>query len=108
MKKRKNRESVIKESMYDERWQLFRRFPAPLAAQLAAGILENAQIPTYRLDSTVSLYMRGRGTSLLYVRACDMDRAERILAELDQGEPLSEEELAEEALKYKAPEDGGE
>jgi len=93
--------------MYDERWKLFRRCPNPLEAQLAAGILENAQIPTYRLDSTINLYMQGRGTSLLYVRACDMDQAERILAELDQAEPLSEEELAEEALKYKTPDGGG-
>ena len=90
--------------MYDENWQELRRFPNPMEASIAAALLENEHIPCYQLNATISFIMRRRGESGLYVRACDIDQAERLLMELEKTESLSAEELAEEAMKYDAPE----
>ena len=80
----RRKKEVKRESLYDENWVLLRRFNTPLEAEMAADLLKQASVPTYQLNSTVNLYMRGRGESNLYVRACDLDQAVRVLREMSE------------------------
>ena len=89
------KKEVKRESLYDENWVLLRRFNNPLEAAIAADLLKQMKVPSYQLDSTVNLYMGGRGESNLYVRACDLDQAVRVLRELDQSEPSEEEQAGD-------------
>lgn len=89
-------ESYMKkaESLYDTSWKLFRFFPNQIDAALAVQLLEQAKIPCYRHDGSVGVHLPGIGGSHVYVQACDLDEANRLLSdvELDPGDDHFEEE----------------
>ena len=49
-------------------------------------ILEAENIPVYKLDGAIGVHLPGLGGSKVYVRGCDLDRAERILKEIESGQ----------------------
>ena len=74
------------ESLYDEEWKLLRHIPNQILAAMAVQILEAENIPVYKLDGAIGVHLPGLGGSKVYVRGCDLDRAERILKEIESGQ----------------------
>ena len=71
------------ESLYDTSWKLLKFFPNQIDAAVAVQILEQAKIPCYRHDGSIGVHLPGIGGSHVYVQACDLDEAKRLL--LDEG-----------------------
>ncbi len=89
--------NVNGEPLGDPRWGELRFYWKSLEADFAVNVLEGQGIPAYRLGDASEVYWRGRGGAKVYVRECDRDRAERILAEMESEAGVSEEELSAEA-----------
>ena len=92
-------ESYMKkaESLYDTSWKLLRFFPNQIDAAIAVQLLEQAKIPCYRHDGSVGVHLPGIGGSHVYVQACDLDEANRLLSEVEicPGDDHPEEEETE-------------
>ena len=78
-------ESYMKksESLYDTSWKLLRFFPNQIDAAVAVQLLEHAKIPCYRHDGSVGVHLPGIGGSHVYVQACDLDEASRLLTDME-------------------------
>ena len=71
------------ESLYDTSWKLLRFFPNQIDAAVAVQLLEQAEIPCYRHDGSVGVHLPGIGGSHVYVQACDLDEASRLLTDME-------------------------
>ena len=71
------------ESLYDENWKLFRHFPNQTVAAMALQLLQAEDIPSYSLDGSIGVHLPGLGGSKIFVRGCDFDKAEKLLADLE-------------------------
>lgn len=87
------------ESLYDERWMLLKEMPGQMSAGMLMDLLSQAGIPSYKIDQIIGHYWQGRGTSCVYVKACDRDMALAILSEFESASGIPEEELEKEALE---------
>ena len=71
------------ESLYDENWKLLKHFDNQITAAMAVQILEAENIPCYKLDGSIGVHLPGLGGTKVYVRACDLDAAGRLLEEAE-------------------------
>ena len=64
-------------------WKLLRFFFFFFDAAVAVQLLEQAEIPCYRHDGSVGVHLPGIGGSHVYVQACDLDEASRLLTDME-------------------------
>ena len=76
--------SMKRESLYDENWKQLSYFPNQTIAAMVLQILEAEDIPAYKLDGNIGVHLPGLGGTRVFVRACDLDKAERLLKELEE------------------------
>lgn len=75
-----------RESLYDESWKQLGYFSNQTIAAMVMQILEAENIPAYKLDGNIGVHLPGLGGTKIYVRACDLDQANRLLNQMEKDE----------------------
>ena len=73
-----------RESLYDENWKQLSYFPNQTIAAMVLQVLEAEDIPAYKFDGNIGVHLPGLGGTKIFVRACDLDKAGKLLKELEE------------------------